>query len=197
MIRFDVDPMEIKELQLELGATIDQLRFAITRALQRTAKTLQKNARSALTHGLDLRRQNALRKRLKGLKIKRKGRGDNMLLTLWFGLNDLRVGDIKGSPMQTAEGAQFNGVKYPGAFVAKARSGKRTIFKRSGRGRFPIVEQTYPIADRAEVILEDEVYPDIADIFMTHLRMDLRARVNGFGMQTMGEARAKRKPRDR
>lgn len=186
MIRFEIDTRDIIDLQRELEATKDQLRFSISRAIKRTAATLQKQARPALAKGLDLRRQNSLRKRLKTLKPKRKGKGggDEFDITLWFGLNDLRIGDFKGTPTQTANGVSFKGQDYPGAFIAKAKSGKRTVFKRAGRGRFPISEQTYPIQDRADIILEDEVFPDTAEIFMHHLRVDLSARVKGFGRQS-------------
>lgn len=174
MIRFEIDGSDIRRVARELGASERQVGMSITRSLRRTAGTLRRLAQPALVKGLDLRRGNAIRKRLRDLKMRRKGGAQE--IGVWVGLNDLRIGDFKGSPKQTASGAEFRGVSYLGAFVAKSKSGKLTIFKRKGKGRFPIIEQTAPIKDQADQILEDEVYPDIAEIFMRHFVTDLRAR---------------------
>lgn len=176
MIRFEIDEADIKRVADEFKATEKQVGQAISRALSRTAATMRKRAQAALTKGLDLRRSNALRKRLKTLKLKRKGAIRE--ISVWFGLNDMLVENFKGSPKEVGKGATFRNVSYPGGFVARGRRGHRTVFKRKSRGRFPIVEQTVPIEDEAMTILEDEVFHDIAQVFGRHFVADLRARVN-------------------
>ena len=175
MIRFEIDEADLKRVADEFKATDKQVGQAISRALSRTAATMRKRAQTALAKGLDLRRGNALRKRLKALKLKRKGTIQE--ISVWFGLNDMKVEDFKGSPKEVGKGATFRNVSYPGGFVARGRRGNRTVFKRKGRGRFPIVEQTVPIADEAMILLEDEVFHDIAQVFGRHFVSDLRARV--------------------
>lgn len=181
MIRFDIDRDELLAIGREFKATEAQIGAAIGRALRRTAGTMRRRAEVALKSEFDVRRANTIRRRLKSLRVKRIGR--NWEASLWVGLNDLRISDLKGTPSETSSGAKFRDQDYPGAFVARRRGGPRTIFKRSGRGRFPIVEQTYPIKDRADIILEDDVFADLVDVFMANFRADLRARtVFGVGM---------------
>ena len=175
MIRFDIDRDGIQRIARELGASERQVGMAISRALNRTAATMRRRAQAALAKGLDVRRANVLRKRLRDLKLKRKGKAAEEV-AVWFGLNDLRISDLKGRPRRTAGGAEFRGAGYPGGFVAKSRSGKQSIFRRKSDGRLPLVEQTAPIADRAEIILEDEVLADLPDVFMKFFASDLRAR---------------------
>ncbi|MBL4929334.1 phage tail protein [Fuscibacter oryzae] len=189
MIRIDIEAAEIRALARELDATPSQIGKAVTRALSRTAGTLRRMARPVLTKGLDLRRSNALRKRLKELRVGRKGyvqnsvgrTGEIQAIALWFGLNDMPASWFKGRPSQTTSGVEFRGHQFPGAFLARMKNGKVGIYKRSAKGRFPIREQTVPISDEAQTILEDEIFAHAAEIFMHHFAVDLRARVRGFG----------------
>ncbi|WP_127110370.1 phage tail protein [Pararhodobacter zhoushanensis] len=189
MIRTEIDWQEIKAAADHLGATEKQVGMAISRALSRTAGTMRARASRALRKGLDVRRANTLRKRLRELRAGRRTRGSSSgqqlrEISLWIGLNDLAVSDLKGRPAKTATGAEFRGRTYQGAFVAVGKKGARTIYKRAGRGRFPISEQTFPIKDRADVILEDDVFDDLVDVFMKNFMSDLRARVlHGVGRQ--------------
>lgn len=176
MIRFEIDESDIKRVADEFKATEKQVGQAISRALSRTAATMRKRSQTALTKGLDLRRASALRKRLKALKLRRKG--GIREISIWFGLNDMLVDTFRGSPKETGSGASFRGTGYPGGFVARGKRGGSTIFRRKGRERLPIVEQTVPIEDEAMRILEDEVFHDIAEVFGRHFVSDLRARVN-------------------
>lgn len=183
MIRFDVDPRELEAIAASLGATEKQVGMAISRALSRTAGTMRARASRALARELDVRRANTLRKRLRELRAGRgtraTGTGGRQMrsVSIWVGLNDLAISDLKGRPSQGANGSEFRGRQYPGAFVATGKKGVRTIFKRRDQGRFPIIEQTYPVKDKADQVLEDEVFPDVVEVFVKNFTADLRARV--------------------
>lgn len=182
MITFQIDANEIRSVAREFQASERQIGMSINRALRRTAGTMRQRAERALRAEFDPRRANAIRRRLKALRIRHHAK--RWEAGLWVGLNDLRIADLKGTPTETATGGRFRGRDYPGAFVARRGSGPRTLFKRSSRGRFPIVEQTYPISDRGQTVLEDDVFADLIDVFMDNFRADLRARtVFGVGRQ--------------
>lgn len=174
MISFDIDGDEIQRIARDLQATERQVNLAIGRALARTAGTMRTRTQRALARGLELRRANTLRKRLKAMRVRR--RGSAQQIALWVGLNDMRITDMKGRPSQGSGGASFRGVSYPGGFVATGRGGRRSIFKRLGAARVPVIEQTFPITDAAQVMLEDEIFADLPDVFMDNFRADLRAR---------------------
>lgn len=174
MLHFDLDADEVARLQRELGATEEQVRLAFNRALSRTAATLRRQSGKGLRSELRLRNLKAIRKRLKQLRMRRTG--GRATAGLWFGANDLPVSAFKGRPHQGRRGASFRGVEFPGAFVAKGEDGKLSIFKRKGRDRLPIEEQTMPVEDQITTYVEDEVFPMVDEIFFKHFRADLRAR---------------------
>jgi hypothetical protein len=175
-LHFEIDADGLDRLVSELGATEKQVKFALSRALGRTATSLRTMASRRLKDELALRTINMLRKRMKSLKLRLNG-GDGF--ALWFGVNDMPVSWFKGTPKQGADGVQFRGEKFEGAFVAKSKfKGRKTVFKRQGAGRLHITEQLMAIGDRAQIILEDEIYVKTEQIFWQHFERDLRARVS-------------------
>lgn len=176
MLHYDLDASQLTAVANELGATGKQVKYSLTRAMHRTESTLRKMSSKGLQKVLQLRALTALRKRLKGLKLRRGKDGESF--GLWYGLNPLPISSFKGRPAQGATGATFRGQEYAHGFVAPSKvKGKRTIFKRAGHGRLPIVEQLLPIEDAAMVFIEDEVFDKVLDIFWQHFERDLRARV--------------------
>ena len=172
---FENDDSGIQSLIVELSATEKQVKFALSRALQRTATTLRTLAARQLASDLELRTIYLMRKRLNSLRMRVSG-GDGF--KLWFGLNAMPVSWFKGTPKSGAGGASFRGQEYTGAFVAKSAFKKRkTIFRRSGSGRLPIEEQLMSIGDRAHVSIEDNIFDKTEAIFWNHFERDLRARV--------------------
>lgn len=177
-----VDWQELRAVGDELQATDKQVVYALNRAMRRTATTLYRMAAKGLTKTLHLRAMKVLRKRLRtnlksGMNKTGKKRVDDGV-RLWFGLNDLPVSSFKDKPKETGAGAVFRDQEYAGAFVARPKGQSRpTIFKRKGADRLPIVEQLYPIDDKAMKFIEDEIWDDIEDIFWNHFQRDLRARV--------------------
>lgn len=174
MLNFEIDSSQIQALTDELEASEKQVRMAFNRALNRTAGTLRRMASTGLRTELQLRTAAAIRKRLKTIKLKRGKNTDDIVL--WFGANDLPISAFKGRPRETASGAEFNGQQFDGAFIAKTSKGRQSIFKRKGRARLPIVEQTVPVADKIQVFVEDEIFTEVEAIFFKNFRAELRAR---------------------
>lgn len=172
-VRLELDLSEIEKVVLELGATPEVVRKSIGRALRRTASALRMRSMKAARETLDLRRSTDFRRRLKELRVRMHKTGGEV--GVWVGLNDLAISQLKGRIREYSGGAAFRSMEFPGAFVARHR-GKRSIYKRAGKRRFPIVEQTYPIKDQMDVVLEDDVFPDAIEIFMRNFASDLRAR---------------------
>lgn len=174
MLNFDLDWNELREAATELQASEKQFKAALSRACNRTAATLRKMSGRALADELQLRTLSVMRKRLRSISLKSRQAG----IVLWYGLNDLPVSSFKGRARQTADGAEFNGHKFDGGFVSRSTvKGKRTVFKRRGSGRLPIVEQLLPIKDKADVFIEDEIFVKVEEVFWNHFRRDLAARV--------------------
>jgi hypothetical protein len=175
MIHFEIEWKDLRDIGDELGASEKQIKFALSRALKRTASKLRMLSVKGLKSELELRRMNALRKRLKSIKL-RKGKLEGV--TLWYGLNDMPVSWFKGRPVQTATGAQFRGRDFPGAFVAASRFTKgKTIFKRTGKARLHIEEQLMPVKDKADTFVEDRIFDQVEVIFWPLFRRELDARV--------------------
>lgn len=175
MIHFEIEWNDLRRIGDELGASEKQIKLALSRALNRTASKLRTLSAKGLRDDLELKRLNALRKRLKSIKL-RKGRLEGVML--WYGLNDMPVSWFKGTPKQTTTGATFRGRDFPGAFVASGRYTKgKTIFKRKGKARLHIEEQLMPVKDKADVFVEDRIFVQVEQIFWPLFRRELEARV--------------------
>lgn len=175
MLQFDIDVKKLRTVADDLGASEKQYRAAFSRACNRTAATLRKMSARGLRNELQLRTLGILRKRLKSVRLKGKDGG----VALWYGLNDLPVSSFKGTVKQDAGGAWAGKFYHEGGFVAKPKSGrKRTIFKRTGKGRLPIREQLQHIKDQADIYVEDEIFVEVERIFWRHFVRDIEARVN-------------------
>lgn len=180
MLHFDVDYKQLLNVAEELQASQKQFKAALSRACNRTAATLRKMSGRGLKDELQLRTLAVLRKRLKSIKLK----GSQQGLSLWYGLNDLPVSSFKGRAKKTADGAEFKGEKFDGGFIGRSTvKGKRTVFKRAGKARLPIVEQLMPIKDKADIFIEDEIFVKVEEIFWQHFTRDLTARVK-YNLQT-------------
>lgn len=173
-LHFDIDTAQLRAVADELQASEKQVRGAFSRACQRTATALRTRAARGLASELQLRTIGLLRNRLKSLRLRAQADG----VQLWFGLNDMPASWFKGRPKQTATGAEVRGQQIEGGFVARSNfKGRRTVFKRKGKARLPIVEQTLPIEDQAVVFIEDEIFVQTESIFMDNFMRELRARV--------------------
>lgn len=175
MLHFDIDIKDLMAVGDELQATPQQVRFALTRALNRTASVLRTMSTKGLRDKLQLRRVGMLRKRLKSIRIRQKDGG----VALWYGLNDMPISWFRGTPKENATGATFRGHSFPGGFVARSRySRNKTILKRKGRARLKIEEQLLPVEDQAATYIEDNIFDKLEEIFWPIFRRDLQARVS-------------------
>ncbi len=175
MIHFDIEWKDLQRVGDELGASKTQIKFAMSRALRRTASKLRTLSSKGLKTELELRRAGALRKRLKSIRL---GKGKIEGVQLWYGLNDMPVSWFKGTPRKTTSGATFRGKEYKGAFVAASNYTRgKTIFKRKGKSRLHIEEQLFPVKDKADVFVEDTIFVKVDAIFWPLFRRELDARV--------------------
>lgn len=180
MLNFEIDAEQIEAIIEEFGASRIQLHQAFNRAMNRTAGTLRVMASKGLRNELQLRTVSEIRHRLKTIKLKRSG-GD---IILWFGANNMRISAFKGRPVKTKTGASFRGQDFEGGFLGKNSRGKLTIFKRVGADKYPIAEQTMPVADKINVFVEDEIFVNLEEIFFKNFRAEVRARtIYGVGRQ--------------
>jgi hypothetical protein len=174
MLGFEFDARALKAIGDEFDASEKDLRNAYARALRRTAQTMKTRARKGLRTKLGLRTAGELRKRLQGFRFKRgKGLGE---VSLWFGLNNMRVSAFKGRAKRAAQGASFGGQDFEGAFVGRNAKGRQTIMRRVSKGRWPIKEETMPIEDEAQIYIEDEIFDEIEEVFFKHFRAEVRSR---------------------
>lgn len=174
MLQFDIDVGKLRTVADDLGASEKQYRAAFSRACTRTAATLRKMSARGLRDELKLRTLGILRRRLKSIRIKGKNGG----VALWYGLNDIPVSSFKGTVRQDSGGAWAQDFYHEGGFVGRSKFGKKkTIFKRSGRGRLPIREQLQHVKDQADIYVEDEIFVEVERVFWRHFVRDLEARV--------------------
>lgn len=183
MLHFDIDARQIERLTLDLGLTEKQAKFALGRALRRTATTLRRKSELGLKSELDVKKLKYLRRRL---KVSNFSRGSTSGARLWYGMNDMPVSALRGRVKQEAGGATFSGkagtASFEGGFVRKSRRGwGRTIFMRRRGSRLPIGEASLPVKDKMDTFIEDEIFADFEAIFWNHFERDMRARAAGFG----------------
>lgn len=178
-VDLEVQTVEVERIIKELGATPAVVRAAMSRALKRTASSLRVASSKRIVPELELRRAGDFRNRIRNMRTRLNANGG--VLGVWYGLNDFPVSWFKGRPRRVRrreKGPSFRGSTFDGAFVARRRGSKgTTIYRREGKSRFPIREEGMPIKDRVDVILEDEILPDAADLFLDLFVRDLRARM--------------------
>ena len=176
MIRLDIQAREFQAIAREFDASERDLRAAFSRALGRTSRTMQTQARKALREGLDLRAASILRTRMRLRRFRPRG-ADLGAAQLWVGLNDLPATAFKGTPRATASGVSVGGRSFDGAFIGRGQgSGSRIVFQRRGRERLPIRVVTAPIKEAADAILDRQVYAEAMDVMMRNFRAEVRAR---------------------
>lgn len=190
MIHFDLDAKQIGDLITELGLTERQAKYALSRALRRTATTLRVKSERGLRDELGTKKMAYLRRRLRFSQF---SRANFEGARLWYGTNDMPVSALKGKVQEGSGGASFSGKAgshtYKGAFVAKSKRGwtknGRTIFTRKSGKRLPIAEVQLPVKDRMDTFIEDEIFDQINEIFWNHFERDMLARAK-FGIGQRG-----------
>ncbi|WP_347289881.1 hypothetical protein [Kluyvera georgiana] len=199
----DIDVNAIWRIADQIGATQKQFRAAYTRALSRTAATLRKKAMADLKDGLAPRSMNLVRRRLLSFRLDRGSQLDNF--RLWFGLNAIKVKDLKGrisgrirprhsrrdkstgryikANRQTQEagfapkGNLLPSQTFTNGEVARSRRDKqRTVVIRDPQTR-RTREAEVDIYEPMLNYVEDNAFAEAMDIFMHHFESDIRGRV--------------------
>jgi hypothetical protein len=146
MLRVQIDPRAIAELDNLLAAFPREGRLAAQRAVRKTLAYVRTHGRRALSQATDVPLK-ALRLR-KRVAVKTAFTGNRLAGIAWFGTLPIKAAAL-GPPRQTKTGAKVRGHVFPGAFVATMPTGYRGVFRRSGADRLPIREETVPL-DTAE-----------------------------------------------
>ena len=199
----DIDVNAIWGIAEQIGATQKQFRAAYTRALSRTAATLRKKAMADPKDGLAPRSMNLVRRRLLSFRLDRGSQLDNF--RLWFGLNAIKVKDLKGrisgrvrprhsrrdkstgryikATRQTQEagfapkGNLLSSQTFTNGEVARSRRDKqRTVVIRDPQTR-RTREAEVDIYEPMLNYVEDNAFAEAIDIFMHHFESDIRGRV--------------------
>lgn len=184
LFHIDVDVDELKAIQQQLGATEAQLRASYNRALSRTAVTIRALTNRLIRDHMQVKSMKTIRKRIQQFRLRSPSKQRDLdELRLWFGLNDVPVGYLRGRIV----GGQSSGATfqprgklakqyYDRGFVAQ-RYGRKSVFTRVSEGKFSIKEARVPVAESLQVTIEDEIFDLIPEIFLKHFQTDLKGRV--------------------
>ena len=199
----DIDVDAIWQIADSIGATQKQFRAAYSRALRRTAATLRKKTLADLKDGLAPRSIGLVRRRLLFFRLDRGSRLDNF--RLWFGLNAIKVKDLKGringrlrphhtlrdkstgrfikarrqtkNAGFTPKGSQLSALIFENGEVARSkRENRRTVVIRDPHTR-RTREAEVDIYEPMLNYIEDNAFAEAMEIFMHHFEMDIRGRV--------------------
>ncbi|MGZ0377473.1 hypothetical protein ACTM52_14580 [Citrobacter freundii] len=199
----DIDVDVIWRIADSIGATQKQFRAAYSRALRRTAATLRKKAMADLKDGLAPRSMDLVRRRLLSFRLDRGSQLDSF--RLWFGLNAIKVKDLKGRINGRLRPHHTRRDRNTGRFIKARRQAENAGFspkgnllsersfengevsrsKRDNRRtvviRDPLTRRTREAEmDIYEPILnyiEDNAFAEAMEIFMHHFETDIRGRV--------------------
>ncbi|MGE6982870.1 hypothetical protein [Kluyvera intermedia] len=199
----DIDVKAIWRIAENIGATQKQFRAAYSRALRRTAATLRKKALADLKDGLAPRSLNMVRRRLLSFRLDRGSQLDNF--RLWFGLNAIKVKDLKGRVSGRIRPHHSRRDKTTGRYIKARRqagtagfapkgnllatrtfqNGEVSRSRRDNRRTVVIRDPEIRRIREAEVniyepmlnYIEDNAFADAMEIFMHHFQSDIRGRV--------------------
>ncbi|EOH0529479.1 TPA: hypothetical protein QH070_002474 [Klebsiella aerogenes] len=199
----DIDVDAIWRIAEKVGATQKQFRAAYSRALRRTAATLRKKAMADLKTGLAPRSLNLVRRRLLSFRLDRGSQLDNF--RLWFGLNAIKVKDLKGRINGRVRPHHSRRDKSTGRFIKARRQAENAGFTPKGSLLSPRTFENGEVArsrreNRRTVVIrdpdtrrtheaeidiyepmlnyiEDNAFAEAMEIFMHHFESDIRGRV--------------------
>lgn len=185
---FNIDLEELEAVKNILGATESQVKAAYNRALSRTARTVRSLANKEIRDAMQVKNLKAIRKRFQQFRLKSPSKQKKLdELRLWFGLNDISVGYLRGRIRRNGTKRSPNGATFTPkgkmapqtfeqGFIAR-RYNRRSIFTRTSDNRYPIKEARVPVSDDLQTTIEDEIFDKLPEIFMKHFETDLKGRV--------------------
>ncbi|KJL76980.1 hypothetical protein, partial [Enterobacter hormaechei] len=128
----DIDVDAIWRIAEHIGATHKQFRAAYSRALKRTAATLRKKAMADLKDGLAPRSLDLVRRRLLSFRLDRASQSQLDIFRLWFGLNAIKVKDLKGRINGRVRPHHTRRDKSTGRFIKARRQAENAGFTPKG-----------------------------------------------------------------
>ncbi|AYO37226.1 hypothetical protein [Serratia sp. P2ACOL2] len=201
----DIDLQVLQRIAVAARANHKQYRNAYSRALKRTAVTVRKRAVEVMKTGIEPRSAAIIRRRLLSFRLTRNGGLDEA--KVWFGLNAIKVKDLKGKVKGRLRRHHDRRDPNTGRFIEarKRRStaavgfepkgallsaktftdGEIARSKRENRRTIVIRDPQTRRAKEAEIDIyapvldhiEDYVFSDVADIFFHHFETDLKGRI--------------------
>lgn len=203
---FDIDVGGMDKLATALGATKNQMRLAYSRALKRTLSKVTTASIKLMKDRVGIRDSKRVKQRVLAFSHQRENPRELGGLKLFFGLNALRLSEIRGRA--SGRGGRHHDYRDPqtGRFAARPRRRKSDIpqfrpeggampsslsfgedshIGRTRKGRRSIFIRDGLRAKEAEAdiyvptidAIEDDIFANIPDIFMKEYERDLRARV--------------------
>lgn len=157
---------ELAKLREGLEAELVRERRAAVRAINKGAAHVASTATRAIAaqKGIPAR---VIRERVKV----RRANLQRVQARVWVGTYAVRVAEL-GALHQGKKGARAGrGKVIPGSFVATMASGHTGVFKRKGRPRLPIKEQTISLLPAAEIALNAAVAAGRRVIEREHKRL--------------------------
>lgn len=128
----DIDVDAIWRIAEHIGATHKQFRAAYSRALKRTAATLRKKAMADLKDGLAPRSLDLVRRRLLSFRLDRASQSQLDNFRLWFGLNAIKVKDLKGRINGRVRPHHTRRDKSTGRYIKARRQAENARFTPKG-----------------------------------------------------------------
>lgn len=163
-IDLDFDEQQLRRVVMDLAATEDQVKKALSSTVSKMARWMRTQSVRGLSKKLQVQ-QKLIRSRLRNFNMRSTSDGD-FSIKIWYGLNPIDFMYL--NPRKTSKGVKAKKREIEGGFIAPVRGGNK-VFKRVGqkrrmtRGNYigqirqPIEKQYAPIADEAQIYIEDEV----------------------------------------
>lgn len=177
MVYMHIDEDELDRLQQMFSDLSPRVvRLALHRALKRTENTIRQQAVRLLARRLSLKpgAGRVLKKRAQAHLKPSSSAGE---MKFWFGLNDFDPQLFKGGIRRVKGGLMIRGTYHERAFVGVVY-GKRRVWQRQGKSRWPVKKLMLPVSDEMMIALEDELFERIPLIFLRHFETDLRGRAS-------------------
>ena len=162
MIDIEINFDGLEKLPMWKAATDQQLRLALMRAMNKTARWFRTRALRSISRELKVP-QKLLKPRV---AIHGSSR-NNLEATLWFGIYRIPLFKAaRGRSRQTPRGVRALGKVIPRSFLARMPSGHEGIFLRKGKERLPIQEQMIRIDTTVEQNLRKLITGPVRKQFM-------------------------------
>lgn len=149
MIGLTIDASDIDRVSADLGATAAEAEAALRTTIARSSRWLSTRVRRGLASEIRLP-QKALRRRMVQGRIRKTRAGFSV--QIWIGLNP--VGLMDYGARQNRRGVRTRLGQHDHAFIARGKSGRAQVFRRTGDARLPIERQTHDIAEDGLQLLE-------------------------------------------